>query len=160
MDIADEYHFLKAKYIIHVQKSTEATAYSKRRMLKKRCRRGKGIFWILVVYTSTNVEEPSVSSQNVAKKKEVAMHLHWCISKEKTACHICDFKFTWQNEYCGSCATTYSWSKHNPIEEDTDLSDIDEVAYDSDHESDESGCLELILLNRKEGKIQMPMLIF
>ena len=49
------------------------------------------------------------------------------------------------------CAATYSWSKHNPIEEDTDLSDIDKVAYDSDHEfkSDESGCLELILLNRR-----------
>ena len=41
-----------------------------------------------------------------------------------------------------------------------DLSDIDEVAYDSDHESDESGCLELILLNRKEEKIQISMLIF
>ena len=70
-------------------------------------------------------------------------------------CRICDFKFTWQNEYCGSCAATYSWSKHNFIEEDTDLSDIDEVAYDSD----KSGRLELILLNRKEGKIKMSMLI-
>ena len=76
-------------------------------------------------------------------------------------CHICDFKFTWRNEYCGSYVATCSWSKHNPVEEDTDLSDIDEVAYDSDHESDESGCLELILLNRKEGgKITISMLIF
>ena len=75
-------------------------------------------------------------------------------------CHIWDFKFTRRNKCCESCAAIYSWSKHNPIEEDTDLSDIDEVAYDSDHESDKSGCLELILLNRKEGNITMSMLIF
>ena len=30
-----------------------------------------------------------------------------------------------------------SWRKHNPVEQDMDLSDNDEVAYDSDHESDE-----------------------
>ena len=45
-------------------------------------------------------------------------------------------------------------------DEDTNLSDIDEVAYDSDHESDKSGCLELILLNRNKGKIKLSMLIF
>ena len=34
--------------------------------------------------TSTNIEEPSVSSQNVAKK-EVAMRLHWFVLKGKNS---------------------------------------------------------------------------
>ena len=44
-----------------------------------------------------------------------------------------------------------------------DLSDIDEIAFDLDHESDKSRFLELILLiqNRKKGKIKLlTMLIF
>ena len=69
LDIADKYHFLKAEYI--VRKSTEATAQAKRgKAPRKDTEEKKGFLDI----KSTNIEEPSVSSQNVAKK-EVAMHM-------------------------------------------------------------------------------------